>query len=43
MKEPPDRWPVRIRAALAFVVVVAALVFIWLLLFVLNSPPAGWD
>jgi hypothetical protein len=43
MEEPPQRWPVWIRAALAFVVVVASLVFIWLLLFVLNAPPAGWD
>jgi hypothetical protein len=42
MKERPDRRPMWVVAGVAFVVVVAALVFIWLALFV-NSHPFGWD
>jgi hypothetical protein len=43
MKEPPDRWPSWVRAGLAFVIVVASLVFVWFLVLFLNAPPSGWD
>jgi hypothetical protein len=42
MKEPP-RWPMWVRAGLAFVIVVASLVFVWLLVVYLNAPPSGFD
>jgi hypothetical protein len=42
MKEAPDRWPVRVIAAMAFAVAVAVLVLVALALF-LNSHPFGWD
>jgi hypothetical protein len=43
MRKPPQKWPGWVVAGMAFVVVVASLVFVWLLVFFLNAPPSGWD